>query len=79
MGAGGGVVIVLDGSQSLGDGAVLEPTWTQLRGVPVVVDPTGPNAGRVTITQPGTYEFELTVFDGVSRSPGARRTFTVSP
>jgi hypothetical protein len=76
---GGGVVVVLDGSASQG-GPAPEFFWSQVRGPPYVVEPlaaAGPGVATVSIDQAGVYEFELTVFDGTSRSPPARRTFTV--
>ncbi len=74
------LVVTLDGRASDG-GPAPDFLWTQVRGPPVVVEAgaSGPAVGLVPIDRAGTYEFELRVFDGTSRSTAARRTFTVFP
>ncbi|MBL4844075.1 MAG: hypothetical protein JKY65_01000, partial [Planctomycetes bacterium] len=70
------LLLTLNGSSSLGE--LLTYSWSQVQGVPTVVE--GAEQGKITIRQPGTYTFNLQVSNasGVSSAPG-QVTFRVRP
>jgi hypothetical protein len=72
----GGIVVVLDGASSTGDGA-LHYRWQQTRGVPVFIENADSGRGSVVPPAAGLYEFQLQVADANGLSAPVRRSFRV--
>ena len=70
----GGIVVVLDGATSTGDGS-LTFLWQQTGGVPVFIDDAASGRGSIVPPQAGTYVFELRVADANGLSAPVRRSF----
>lgn len=70
LGPDGTVTVVIDGSQSSGQGQ-LTYRWHQVRGMPLFIDPTTGATATLTVTRPGVYEVVLEVQDagGVNSAP----------